>query len=97
MGSSQSSSAKVGVSIVSRRAAGSSSHRSRLSFSPPWLGVQTRQTPSASSTKSCVQPQGVYVAVVVAIVVIVVTSLSCSEGAGQPPEGDGPALDSEPD
>ena len=62
MGSSQSSSAKVCVSAWRpAMAAGSSSHRSRLSFSPPWLGVETRQTPSASSTTSFVQPQGVYV------------------------------------
>ena len=59
MGSSQSSSAKVGVSMVSRTAAESSFHRSRLSFSPPWPGVETRRTPSASSSTSWVQPQGV--------------------------------------
>ena len=59
MGSSQSSSAKVWVYMASRRAAGRESHRSRLSFSPPWLGVETLQTPSSSSTTSLVQPQGV--------------------------------------
>ena len=52
MGSSQSSSAKVGVSITSRTQPGSAFHRSRLSFSPPWLAVETRQTPSASSSMS---------------------------------------------
>ena len=46
MGSSQSSSAKVGVNMASRISTGISAHRSRLSFSPPWLGVQTLQTPS---------------------------------------------------
>ena len=40
MGSSQSSSAKVGVNMADRTQAGISAHRSRLSFSPPWLGVQ---------------------------------------------------------
>ena len=59
MGSSQSSSAKVCVYMASRNSAGSSVHRSRLSFSPPWLGVETLQTPSASSITSLVQPQGV--------------------------------------
>ena len=59
MGSSQSSSAKVGVSIVSRTAAGSSRHRSRLSLSPPCEGVVTRRIPSSSSSMSWVQPQGV--------------------------------------
>ena len=59
MGSSQSSSAKVGLSIVSRTAAGSSSHRSRLSFSPPCEGVVTLWMPSANSITSRVQPQGV--------------------------------------
>ena len=58
MDSSQSSSAKVGVSIASRTQAGSEFHRSRLSLSPPWLAVDTRQTPSASSSMSCVQPPG---------------------------------------
>ena len=47
----------IGVSIASRTAAGSSSHRSRLSFSPPWLGVVTLTMPSASSSVSRVQPQ----------------------------------------
>ena len=59
MGSSQSSSAKVCVYMASRSSAGRESHRSVLSFSPPWLGVETRQTPSASSSTSRVQPQGV--------------------------------------
>ena len=59
MTSSQSSSAKVGVYMASRTSAGSSFHRSRLSFSPPWLGVETLWTPSATSSTSCVQPQGV--------------------------------------
>ena len=58
MGSSQSSSAKVGLNKVRRTAAGSESHRSRLSFSPPWLAVETRQTPSASSSMSWGGPQG---------------------------------------
>ena len=66
MGSSQSSSAKVAVNIASRTQPGSEAHRSRLSFSPPWLGVVTRQTPSASSSMSRAQPQGVYVVVVMA-------------------------------
>ena len=52
MTSSQSSSAKVGVYMASRTSAGSSFHRSRLSFSPPWLGVETLWTPSASSWRS---------------------------------------------
>ena len=43
MGSSQSSSAKVGVNMASRISMGISAHRFRLSFSPPWLGVQTLQ------------------------------------------------------
>ena len=81
MGSSQSSSAKVCVYMASRSAAGRESQRSRLSFSPPWLGVETRQTPSASSSMSRVQPQGVYVTVVV---VMVVASLSCNEKRGRP-------------
>jgi len=59
MGSSQSSSAKVGLSIVFRTSAGSSFHRSRLSFNPPCEGVVTLWMPSASSTASFVQPQGV--------------------------------------
>ena len=67
MGSSQSSSAKVCVNMASRSSAGSSFHRSRLSFSPPWLGVETRQTPSASSSMSCVQPQGVLTRVSVVV------------------------------
>ena len=67
MGSSQSSSAKVGVNMADRTQAGISAHRSRLSFSPPWLGVQTRQTPSASSSMSCVQPQGVLTKVSVVV------------------------------
>ena len=72
IGSSQSSSAKVCVYMASRNSAGSSAHRSRLSFSPPWLGVETRQTPSASSSTSFVQPQGVYVTVVVISALLVV-------------------------
>ena len=39
MDSSQSSSAKVGVNMASRTQSGSEFHRSRLSFSPPWLAV----------------------------------------------------------
>ena len=59
MGSSQSSSAKVGVYMASRNSAGRESHRSLLSFSPPWLGVETRRTPSATCWTRFVQPQGV--------------------------------------
>ena len=65
MGSSQSSSAKVGVYMASRTSAGSASHRSLLSFSPPWLGVATRQTPSINSTTFFVQPQGVWITFVI--------------------------------
>ena len=66
MTSSQSSSAKVGVSIAPRTQPGSEFHRSRLSFSPPWLAVDTRQTPSASSSTSWGGPQGVCIVVVMA-------------------------------
>ena len=66
MGSSQSSSAKVVVNKVRRTAAGISAHRSRLSFSPPWLAVDTRQTPSASTSMSWGGPQGVCIVVVMA-------------------------------
>ena len=64
MDSSQSSSANVRYIIVSRTAAGSSAHRSGLSFSPPWLAVETLQTPSASSTMSWGDPQGVCIVVI---------------------------------
>ena len=65
MGSSQSSSANVRFSIVLRTARGRESHRSRLSFSPPWLAVETLKTPSVSSSTSWVHPQGVWIVVTV--------------------------------
>ena len=52
MGSSQSSSAKVELRKESRTTSGSSSHRWRLNFRPPWPAVETRQTPSANSSMS---------------------------------------------
>ena len=58
MVSSQSSSAKVGFSMASRTAAGMEAHRSRSSINPPWLAVETLQTPSASSSTSWGDPPG---------------------------------------
>ena len=76
MGSSQSSSAKVGLSIEFRTSAGSSAQRSGLSFKPPWLAVETLSTPSASSTISWGGPQGV--CSVVLVIKCLLFSLSCS-------------------
>ena len=80
MDSSQSSSAKVALSMASRTQSGCEYHRSRLSFSPPWLAVDTRQTPSASSSMSWGGPQGV------CIVVIGRVLPSCKWRAGPPPK-----------